>query len=90
VNVPSEEANRENEDYVAIEAALAKALQLTSRQAAIMRCLLSGATNKSIAADLGISPYTVRDHVANLMHKLHAETRHELKAIAARIATNTD
>lgn len=88
--MPSDEANRANESDVAIEAALARALQLTSRQAAIMRCLLGGATNKKIAADLGISPYTVRDHVANLMHKLHAETRHELKAIAARIAADTD
>lgn len=64
------------------EALLAEALRLTSRQAAVMRALLAGGTNKQIAAELEISPYTVRDHVANLMDRFRVDSRRELKAIA--------
>ena len=80
-----EESNEGMAQDERVEAALSAALGLTGRQAAIMRCLLAGSTNKQIGSELGISPYTVRDHIANLMHKLRASSRHELKKIAAAV-----
>jgi two-component system response regulator FixJ len=55
--------------------ALARA---TPRERDVLRGLVDGKTNKSIARDLAISPRTIEAHRANLMKKLRVETLPEL------------
>ena len=43
-----------------------------------------GRTNKAIADALYVSPNTVKTHVSSLLHKLRADTRVQLAAIATR------
>lgn len=47
---------------------------LTPRERQVMRFVVSGAMNKQIAFDLGISEITVKLHRSNMMKKLHART----------------
>ncbi len=56
----------------------------TDRQTEILALLAQGRTNKQIAAALGISDYTVRDHVSSLLLKTGAATRTELVFRCAR------
>jgi FixJ family two-component response regulator len=43
---------------------------LTPREREVMRCVITGATNKQIAGDLGIAEKTVKIHRARVMKKL--------------------
>lgn len=51
---------------------------LTPRQDAIIKLLKERHSNKSIARQLGISHYTVRNHITLLRRILNVERRHEL------------
>jgi DNA-binding NarL/FixJ family response regulator len=64
-------------DAVGIEA-------LTPREAEVLRWMVEGLGNKSIAARLGISDHTVKAHVAAILSKLDASTRTEAVAIGLR------
>jgi DNA-binding NarL/FixJ family response regulator len=44
----------------------------------------AGQTNKAIADALYVSPNTVKTHVSSLLHKLRADTRVQLAAIATK------
>ena len=55
---------------------------LTHREQQILALLATGATNKQIAANLELSPGTVKWHLYNLFQKLRAETRTEAVASA--------
>lgn len=55
----------------------------TEREIEVLELLLQGRTNKQIAASLGISDFTVRDHVSSLLRKSGASTRTELAFFAA-------
>ncbi len=59
--------------------------RLTPRENEVLLGLVYGKSNKGIAIDLGISPFTVRDHVTNLMNKLGARNRVELVALTASV-----
>jgi DNA-binding CsgD family transcriptional regulator len=48
---------------------------LTTREQAVLNYLLQGLTNKEIAIRLGISGYTVKDHLKCLMQKTQTTTR---------------
>lgn len=48
---------------------------LTYRELEILDCLRSGLTNKMIARRLGIRLATVKNHVHNILAKLHAKNR---------------
>jgi DNA-binding NarL/FixJ family response regulator len=50
---------------------------LTQREAEILRCLGEGHTDKSIAQAIGISVWTVHDHIKNIFRKLGVHTRAE-------------
>ena len=50
-------------------------VELTPREAEVLRHLAFGASNKSIAAALHVSEETVKTHVANVLSKLQAENR---------------
>jgi two-component system response regulator FixJ len=55
---------------------------LTPRERDVLRGLVSGLPNKTIAYDLGISPRTVEIHRANLMDKLEVRSLSEALRIA--------
>ena len=56
---------------------------LTSRERQILRAIASGQTTPQIAAQLVVSPHTVRKHVEHILQKLGAHTRSEAVAVAA-------
>ncbi|HET8653582.1 MAG TPA: response regulator transcription factor [Gaiellaceae bacterium] len=57
---------------------------LSAREVEILRLLASGRHNEEIASQLVISPFTVRNHVSNLLRKLQLENRTQAAAYAAR------
>jgi FixJ family two-component response regulator len=52
--------------------------KLTPREFEVLQCILGGATNKQIAADLGISEKTVKIHRGKVMQKLNVSSAAEL------------
>ncbi len=52
-----------------------RALGLTARECEILALLASGRSNKELARALGISPNTVKTHVARLYEKLGVDRR---------------
>ena len=58
--------------------------ELSARQVEILDSVVRGLTNEDIAAQFGISPRTVKDHLNVLFAKLGASTRTEAAAIALR------
>ena len=57
---------------------------LSAREIEILRLLASGRQNDDIAAELVISPYTVRNHISNLLRKLRLENRTQAATYAIR------
>ncbi len=57
-----------------------KSVRLTEREVDVACQVARGKSNKSIARDLGISPYTVRDHVSALLQKSGVSRRSQLMA----------
>jgi DNA-binding CsgD family transcriptional regulator len=60
------------------DSARAKRFGLTERELELSRLLASGAANKEIAAELGLSANTVRNHMHNIFEKTGARNRVEL------------
>ena len=58
---------------------------LTERQLEILALLVEGLTNNEIAERLVLSPYTVRNHVSEILSKLGTSTRTEAVALAMRL-----
>jgi DNA-binding CsgD family transcriptional regulator len=52
-----------------------RSLGLTDRECEILDRLATGRSNKELARDLGISPNTVKTHVARVYEKLEVEKR---------------
>ncbi|MGA9580850.1 MAG: response regulator [Allosphingosinicella sp.] len=63
---------------------------LTPREHDVLRGLVRGHPNKTIAYDLGISPRTVEIHRANLMGKLHVSSLSEALRIAFAAGLGSD
>jgi two-component system response regulator FixJ len=61
-----------------IDVIKARIAELSQRQQQVMQLAVRGATNKEIAAELGISPRTVEDYRAWLMQRLGARNLAEL------------
>jgi DNA-binding CsgD family transcriptional regulator len=58
---------------------------LTPREFEVLALLAEGASNKAIAAQLGISVHTAKFHVGSLLDKLDAVGRTDALAHAARL-----
>lgn len=58
---------------------------LTPRESVVLQLIGAGHSNRQVADELGISPHTVRNHVAHVLEKLDAHSRLEAVAIAARL-----
>nr|WP_320142753.1 response regulator transcription factor [uncultured Cohaesibacter sp.] len=62
--------------------------ELTPRQIEILKLLRHGLSNKEIARELDLSPFTVRSHVSALMKNLGVSNRAAASAIAASYGLN--
>ena len=58
---------------------------LTGREKQVLLLVADGLSNVSIAAELDLSPHTIRSHVSRILTKLGATSRAELGAYAAMI-----
>lgn len=67
------------------DAALA-ALGLTGQEIKVLERLAAGRSNKEIARDLGLSPNTIKTHVANLYAKLEVGRRTQAVGKARELA----
>ncbi|MGH2615546.1 MAG: response regulator transcription factor [Thermomicrobiales bacterium] len=63
-----------------------KADALSPREQEVLALVAEGHSNKAIAEALYVSPNTIKTHVASLLSKLHADSRVQLAAMAARQA----
>ena len=61
-------------------------LALTEREHEVLHLVASAMTNKQVASALYISEQTVKNHIKNIMHKLHARNRVELTLHAKQFA----
>lgn len=59
-------------------------LSITNREYEVLGLLGQGMTNKQIGLRLGISQYTVRDHVSTLLRKMEVSSRVELAIASAK------
>lgn len=57
---------------------------LTPREHDVLAAVARGLSNKEVAAALGLSEYTVRNHLRNIMEKLHLRNRTEAATYAVR------
>jgi DNA-binding NarL/FixJ family response regulator len=62
----------------------AKRPPLSPQQLEVLRRLAGGATNREIAAGLGISPHTTKDHVAELFRRLQVRNRAQAVQVGQR------
>ncbi len=58
--------------------------RLTDRELEVLRLVAQGKSNREIAGDLFISENTVKNHVRNILEKLHLHTRMEAVMYAVR------
>jgi len=58
--------------------------RLTDRELEVLRLVALGKSNREIAGDLFISENTVKNHVRNILEKLHLHTRMEAVMYAVR------
>lgn len=65
----------------ATDAAMADVELLTSREREILALVATGATNRDIATRLFISENTVKNHLKNIMAKLHIQNRVQLAGL---------
>jgi two-component system NarL family response regulator len=57
---------------------------LTEREITVLQLVADGKTNKEIANVLDLSEKTVKNHVRNIFHKLHAYDRTQAAILAIR------
>ena len=58
---------------------------LTRREHEVLQLLARGLANGEIATKLGISPITARNHVTNVIEKLHVRTRLQAVVVASQL-----
>ena len=68
----------------AAEARQLPAPRLTDREMEVLRLVAQGMNNRDIAKDLFISENTVKNHIRNILEKLHLHSRMEAVVYAVR------
>ncbi|MBI1187499.1 MAG: helix-turn-helix domain-containing protein [Alphaproteobacteria bacterium] len=63
-----------------------RALGITERERAVLDLLAAGQSNKEIARALGVSPNTVKTHIARLYEKLEVQRRTQAVSRARDLA----
>ena len=63
---------------------------LSEREREILALIAHGYTNKEIAAEIFVSPYTARNHVIHILNKLGLSRRSEAAAQAVRLGLLKD
>ncbi len=58
--------------------------ELSEREVQVLRLIANGKDNAQIAADLHISPKTVKNHISNILMKLQIENRIQAAVYAVR------
>ena len=58
--------------------------QLSDREMQVLRLIANGKDNAQIAAELHISPKTVKNHISNILMKLQIENRIQAAVFAVR------
>ncbi|WP_020619782.1 response regulator [Paenibacillus daejeonensis] len=69
-------------EFSPIETAAPGSDPLTAREREILGQVAKGAANRDIAHTLGISEHTVKNHLKNILHKLHLDNRVQLARYA--------
>jgi DNA-binding NarL/FixJ family response regulator len=75
----------ETGDAPAAQPSSAEVLRLTPRQVDVLRMLVDGGSNKSIARALELSPSTVKTHMEAIFERLHVSSRTQAVVAAARL-----
>jgi DNA-binding NarL/FixJ family response regulator len=57
---------------------------LSSREREVLRLVVEGKDNATIASELFISPYTVKNHISNILLKLNVNNRIQAAVLAVR------
>lgn len=63
-------------------------LALTPQEQRILEHIRVGRTNRQIAAEMGLSPVTVKNYVSNMLTSLQVTSRTEAAALAGRVAAH--
>ena len=63
--------------------------EMSPRQTEILNLVAKGFSNKEIAEIIGISPETVKEHVAKILHSIGASSRAEAATIAVNLGLIT-
>ncbi|MEK8128925.1 response regulator transcription factor [Paenibacillus filicis] len=69
-------------EFTAVKSSVPEKSPLTSREKEILECVARGRSNKEISDDLDISEHTVKNHLKNILHKLHLDNRVQLMRYA--------
>lgn len=64
-------------EFYLVEISSDKTLSLTAQEGKIMQLLITGASNKTMANELQISPSTINNHITNIFNKLDVNSRIE-------------
>lgn len=83
-------ARRLIDDLLGPAAPPASADDISARERKVLRAVAAGQTHKEIAAELGISPATVRSHLKHIYKKLHAVGRAQALQRARQIGLILD
>ena len=62
--------------------AITQSIHITKRQRQVIELIGDGSTNKEIAQQLNLSPYTIKSHVSNILGKLSLNTRVQIAKYA--------
>nr|WP_246079624.1 response regulator transcription factor [Paenibacillus piri] len=70
------------EEFSSIKTRVPEHSPLTSREKQILECVAQGKSNREISESLAISEHTVKNHLKNILHKLHLDNRVQLMRYA--------
>ena len=79
-----QQARDELEGHVEHQLVRRNPYRLTFRELTVLHLIARGLADKEIAGELGISPFTVHKHVANILSKMNAASRTEAGVRAQR------